>query len=78
MKFKEWLNDQRHRNDAVGALAQATKDVSQVPLARGRQQDEHKKWAEFLTRNGTWRHVVAFNDAWQEFLLAKEAAGESG
>ena len=71
MTFREWLSKQLHRQDAAGVLAQAL-DSLEEPLPSGRQKDEHKRWAEFIVNHGTFHHVLAFNEAWQEFLATRD------
>lgn len=74
LKFVSWLSEQRSRNDDIGALARvpAMQTLEASPPKRG--SDEHHSWAEVVVRMADARHVPMFNDAWQEFLLAKEAA----
>lgn len=78
MKFQEWLNKQKDRQDAIGRLAQALHDVDakQYPYSRRRRPDEHRKWASIVTRFGSQAHVRSFNKAWQEFLKAKKRAAK--
>ena len=73
MTFYDWLIQQKHRHDAAGALATAVGAV-EAPKSSGRQQDEHKRWAEFLSRHGNRQHILAFNEAWDEFLKARDIA----
>jgi hypothetical protein len=42
-----------------------------------RKPDEHKNWADIVIRIAEPGHIAVFNEAWQEFLLAKQAAKES-
>lgn len=74
MKFQQWLDKQRDRDDQIGRLARALADVDvkKYPYSRRRRPDEHRKWASIITRFGSQRHVRSFNKAWQEFLKAKE------
>lgn len=72
--FNEWLSDQQNRDDRVGALARvpSMQDVKLLPS--GRAADEHKIWADIVIRIVEPGFVGDFNDAWQEFLLARQAA----
>jgi hypothetical protein len=36
--------------------------------------DEHKDWADTIIRMDQPGYIFVFNEAWQEFLLAKQAA----
>jgi hypothetical protein len=38
-----------------------------------RKVDEHKNWVEIVIKISEQAYIPVFNDAWQEFLLAKEA-----
>ncbi|MCA9998401.1 MAG: hypothetical protein KDE56_21710 [Anaerolineales bacterium] len=73
LTFKAWLLKQTERKDAIGKLAQAMSKMEYTYTPR-RKNDEHKKWADIITRHGEVRHVVAFNQAWREYQIAKEAA----
>ncbi len=44
------------------------------PIPTRRAPDEHKSWVDIVIRNAAPQYIADFNDAWQEFLLAKEAA----
>ena len=41
-----------------------------------RRVDEHKNWTEIVIKIAEPGHIATFNEAWQEFLLAKQAADE--
>ncbi|MCB9446696.1 MAG: hypothetical protein H6669_20885 [Ardenticatenaceae bacterium] len=71
MTFRSWLLQQQSRADRVGKLARAlsTVDYSHTPARR--KDDEHKKWADIITRQGKPEHIQAFNRAWNEYLAAK-------
>lgn len=73
MTFENWIANQTQRPDQVGALARVLVqiDFSTYRPSR-RQSDEHKKWADLITRHGTGEQVHAFNRAWKEFLRAQE------
>jgi len=75
--FEEWLIIQQAREDLTGDLARvlSMQNVDDKP-ARGRF-DEHKKWADVVIGITEPGYIPIFNDAWQEFVLAKQAAEES-
>jgi hypothetical protein len=77
LKFEEWLLDQQERDDLIGDLArvQSMQDVAQTFSKRG--ADEHKNWADIVTRITEPGHIAVFNEAWQEFLVAKQVAEEA-
>lgn len=68
--FRDWLTDQRDRQDGIGDLARnfALEDVTKK--LSGRKSDEHKSWADAVIKSDIPGHIYAFNDAWQEFLQA--------
>ena len=76
MKFKQWLDKQKDRQDGIGRLARALADIDgkKYPTSRRRRPDEHRKWASIVTRFGTPAHVQSFNKAWREFNQAKARA----
>jgi hypothetical protein len=78
MKFKQWLDKQRDRQDGIGRLARALADIDtkKYPYSRRRRPDEHRKWASIVTRF-TPAHVQSFNKAWREFNQAKAKQQES-
>ena len=69
--FQDWLFQQQSRADQVGNLARAisTADLRYTPSRR--KEDEHKKWADIITRQGKSEHIRAFNGAWHEYLATK-------
>jgi hypothetical protein len=73
LRFEEWLSAQQERNDEIGDLARipAMQDVAQK--ATRQKPDEHRGWVNIVIRIAQPGHVAVFNDAWQEFLLAKQA-----
>lgn len=77
IRFDEWLNDQLHRDDYVGDLARVASKREAVPAPSRRAPDEHRIWADIVTRIVEPGYIDDFNDAWQEFLLAKQTAQES-
>jgi len=76
LTFDEWLSNQQNRSDPIGELARVPSMRSSPHLPSGRGANEHKNWADLVIRIPEPGHVAVFNDAWQEFLLAKEAAQE--
>lgn len=73
LKFEEWLDDQRGRKDMIGNLARDVHLKTIDPKPSRHKRDEHKIWADIVIRlNGLENYTTAFNNAWQEFLLAKE------
>jgi hypothetical protein len=85
MKFEEWIAVQQSRDDFIGEFARilATQDREPTVSKRRSNVDEHRIWADIVTRMPPPGYVDAFNHAWQEFLLARQkakvsAAGEAG
>lgn len=76
LRFEEWLTEQQFREDHIGDLARNinTQDIEHK-LSR-RKPDEHKNWADIVIGIAEPGHIVVFNEAWQEFLLAKQAAAD--
>lgn len=64
--FKPWLLKQIERQDQIGILARAMSQIEDNYKPR-RKFDEHKKWADLVTRLGNPDHVRAFNRAWREY-----------
>jgi hypothetical protein len=77
LKFEEWLNNQQSRQDQIGDLARlpGMQEVEQTSARRG--YDEHKNWVDIVLRIPDPRQIPVFNDAWQEFQLAKRAAKDA-
>lgn len=77
LKFEEWLLAQQNRKDLIGDLARdpAIREARQKPSRR--RADEHKSWADIVISSAKPAHIAIFNEAWQEFLLAKQAADAS-
>ncbi len=72
--FADWLIGQQQRKDHVGDLARVLVLQNVTPKkVSNRKLDEHKSWADVVTKSDTPGHIFAFNDAWQEFLRAKHA-----
>jgi hypothetical protein len=74
LKFEEWLIDQQDREDLIGDLARVLSMQDLEQKSSKRKSDEHKKWADIVIRIPEPRFRDVFNEAWQEFLLEKEAA----
>jgi hypothetical protein len=77
LRFEEWLIDQQYREDLIGDLARAPGMQAINHKSSRRKPDEHKNWADIVIRIAEPGHIAVFNEAWQEFLLAKQAAKES-
>ena len=77
LRFEEWLNNQQYREDLIGDFARVLdKEDIRHKFSR-HKSDEHKNWADIVSRINEPGHIPAFNDAWQEFLLAKQVAKDS-
>ena len=73
LRFEDWLIEQQSRKDSIGDLARVP-GMQNVDYKPSRQKpDEHRNWADIVVRSGEPGHIWVFNDAWQEFLLAKQA-----
>ena len=77
LKFEEWLTNQQARDDRIGDFARVLSRVDQQPKFSRHRWDEHKGWADIVTRITEPGHIPVFNQAWREFLLAKEDANAS-
>jgi hypothetical protein len=77
LKFENWLIIQQYREDLIGDLARvlSMQNIDRKPSRR--KLDEHKKWAEIIVGIAQPGYIAVFNEAWQEFLLEKEAAANS-
>jgi hypothetical protein len=73
LKFEEWLTNQQHREDPTGDLAHvlSTQDVNNHSSRR--KPDEHKNWVDIVVGISEPGYISVFNEAWQEFLLEKQA-----
>lgn len=76
LKFEDWLTAQQGRKDLVGDLARVPSLQNVDHEMTRRKPDEHQKWADLVIRIAEPGHIYVFNDAWQEFLLAKQAAAQ--
>lgn len=74
LKFEEWLVDQQGREDEIGDLARMPAMHTVVRSPTRRAYDEHRNWVDIVIRSADPRHIPVFNEAWQEFLLAREDA----
>ena len=74
LKFEEWLIHQEHREDLIGDLTRVlkTQDTDRKPARR--KSDEHKNWADIVVGMTEPGFIAVFNEAWQEYLLAKQSA----
>jgi hypothetical protein len=76
LSFGEWIAAQIDRQDEIGDLARMPSMLESVPQPTRRRFDEHRSWADVVVRIAGSGHVEIFNAAWQEFLLAREAADD--
>ena len=74
LTFADWLIDQQYRKDSVGELARVPGLQNPEIKSSRRKSDEHKNWATIIVNNASPGYIEVFNEAWQEFLLAKQAA----
>lgn len=77
LRFEDWLIAQQDREDIIGELARVPSLQNIEQAASARKFDEHKNWVDIIVRMAEPGHIPGFNDAWQEFLLAKQAAQAS-
>jgi hypothetical protein len=77
LKFEKWLINQQYRDDLIGDLARVLSMQNTDRKPSRRRLDEHKKWAEIIVAIAEPGYIAVFNEAWQEFLLDKEAAADS-
>jgi hypothetical protein len=76
LRFEEWLADQQNREDLIGDLARVPSMLNNDNKPSRRRSDEHKGWADIVIRIAEPGYIAIFNEAWQEFLLAKQAASD--
>jgi hypothetical protein len=77
LRFEEWLINQEYREDLIGDLARVlSMQNTDRKLAR-RKSDEHKNWVEIVIGIAEPGYIAVFNEAWQEFLLAKQSAKDT-
>jgi len=77
LTFGEWLLNQQYRKDPIGELAREPGLQNPEIRSSRRKSDEHKNWATLIVNNASPGYIEVFNEAWQEFLLAKQAAKSS-
>jgi hypothetical protein len=77
LRFEEWLFDQYNRDDLIGDLARvlSMQNIDRKPSRR--KSDEHKNWVEIVIGIAEPGYIAVFNEAWQEFLLAKQSAEDT-
>jgi hypothetical protein len=74
LTFGDWLIDQQYRQDDIGELARVSGLQNPEMKPSRRKIDEHKNWATLVINSVSPGYIEVFNEAWQEFLLAKQAA----
>lgn len=74
LRFDVWLKEQQTRQDEIGELARIPSMIGPESTASKRVVDEHHSWVDIVVKMADARHIPVFNEAWQEFLLAKQAA----
>ena len=74
LRFADWLVDQQDREDLVGDLARNPSMQSIDRKVSGRKFDEHKNWVDIVIGIAEPGHITVFNEAWQEFEVAKKEA----
>jgi hypothetical protein len=77
LRFEEWLTNQQSREDLIGNLARDPNMQNIEHKPSRRKFDEHKNWADIVTGMVETGHIAVFNEAWQEFLVAKQVAEEA-
>ena len=77
IKFGEWLVDQQYREDLIGDLARLPIMQNSDQKSSRRKPNEHNTWADIVIGISQPGYIPVFNDAWQEYLLAKQAAADS-
>lgn len=77
LTFSDWLINQQYRKDPVGELARVPGLQNPEIKSSRRKSDEHKSWATIIVNIASPGIIEVFNEAWQEFLLAKQAAKSS-
>ena len=74
LKFEKWLINQQYRDDLIGDLARVLSMQNIDRKLSRRKSDEHKNWVEIVIGIAEPGYIAVFNEAWQEFLLAKKQA----
>lgn len=75
--FEEWLVSQQYREDLIGELARlpSMQNIERKPSRR--KPDEHKNWANIVVGISEPGYIAVFNQAWQEFVVAKQTAKDA-
>lgn len=76
IKFQDWLIDQQNRKDRIGDLARAPGMQAIELKTSKRNADEHKTWVNIVIGIPETEYIAIFNEAWQEFSVAKQAASK--
>jgi len=77
LKFEKWLINQQYRDDLIGDLARVLSMQNTDRKPSRRRLDEHKNWAEIVIGISEPGYIAVFNEAWQEFLLAKQSTEDT-
>jgi hypothetical protein len=77
LKFEKWLINQQYRDDLIGDLARVLSMQNIDRKLSRRKSDEHKDWVEIVIGIAEPGYIAVFNEAWQEFLLAKQSAEDT-
>jgi hypothetical protein len=77
LKFEKWLINQQYRDDLIGDLARVLSMQNIDRKLSRRKSDEHKNWVEIIVGIAEPGYIAVFNEAWQEFLLAKQSAEDT-
>ncbi len=77
LRFEEWLVEQHDRKDLIGDLARQLSTQNSDRKPSRRKPNEHKTWVEIVIGMAEPEYIAVFNEAWQEFLLAKHTATDS-
>jgi hypothetical protein len=77
LRFEEWLINQEYREDLIGDLARVLSMQNTDRKPARRKSDEHKNWVEIVIGIAEPGYIAVFNEAWQEFLLAKQSAKDT-
>ena len=77
LKFEKWLINQQYRDDLIGDLARVLSMQHIDRKLSRRKSDEHKNWVGIVIGIAEPSYIAVFNEAWQEFLLAKQSAEDT-
>ena len=77
LRFEEWLVEQQNRKDIIGDLARLLRMQNSDRKPSRRKPDDHKIWAEIVIGLAEPEYIAVFNEAWQEYILAKQASAEA-